>query len=284
MAVPNTPNADLEQALFRANLKEKRLRRRATLAALVPFAIGFAWLIFSYVELSSLQTQAEEAAEHEMAVRQREEEARQRVADAEAKLAATETSVETIQQQEKAATERADDIRQRLVKVRDEIGGLGTLLTDLNSARGKASKLMNSEEVESQITKIRGDLGRSLARVEQEIDKALPVEEQKARIYLFIAEDSQNAVAKELVPILERAGFDVAGVSKNTTYRGEGAEIRYFREPQDKQDAARIQELVAKHTGQKESKIARTSDPDNAGGSRKFQVWLGKPAIPSINR
>jgi len=268
MAVPNTPNADLEQALFKANLKEKKLRRRATMAALVPFVLGLVWLVFSYSELSTLQGQAEEVADHETQTQQREKEAQKRVDAAEAKLATTEATVQTIQQQEKAATERADDIRQRL----------GALLTDLNSVKGKASKLMNSEPVESQLSDIRTALGRSLARVEQEIDKALPAEEQKARVYIFISEDSQNTMAKELVPIFESAGFDVAGIAKNTTRRIEDSEIRYFHEPQDKADAARLQELFVKQTGQTDCKIARTSDPDNAGGSRKFQVWVGKPA------
>ena len=40
MAALNTPNADLEQSLFKANLKEKRLRQRVMLIALVPAAVG----------------------------------------------------------------------------------------------------------------------------------------------------------------------------------------------------------------------------------------------------
>ena len=278
MAVPNTPNADLEQALFKANLKEKKLRRRAMVAAFVPLLAGLVWLVFSYMELITLQTRAEEIASQEAKIEQREKDSQQRVADADAKLAASEASVQATQQQEKTATERADDMRQRLVKVRDEIGGLGALLTDLNSAKGKASKLMNSEAVESQLSDIRSALGRSLGRVEAEIDKALPPEEQKARIYLFVSDESQLAMAKALAPVLEGAGFDVAATARNSSHRGENTEIRYFREPQDKADATRILEIVAKQTGQTDCKIARTSDPDNASGSRKFQVWFGKSA------
>ena len=278
MAVPNTPNADLEQALFKANLKEKRLRHRATLAAIVPVLVGLLWLIYSYVEVATWQTRAEEVGEREKETQQREQDSQQRVADADARRAAVEASVQSAQEQEKEAKDRAADIQQRLVKVRDEIGGLGTLLTDLNSAKSKASKLMASEAVESQLGDIRTALGRTLGRIEQEIDKALPAEEQKARIYLFVSDETQNAAAKALVPILEGAGFDVAGIAKNATHRTEGAEIRYFRDPQDKADAVRIQELVAKQTGQTDCRITRTSDPDNASGSRKFQVWFGKPA------
>ena len=278
MAVPNTPTADLEQALFKANLKEKRLRRRATMAVIVPLVAGLAWLTYSYRELSTWQWQADEIVAQKAAALQREQDASKRVEDAEAKLATTEASVKTFQQQEKAATERANDMRQRLVKVRDEIGGLGALLTDLNSAKAKASKLMNSEAVEGQITDVRAALSKTLARVEQEIDKALPAEEQKARIYIFVSEDSQNALAKDLTPILESAGFDMAGVSKNSTRRLEESEIRYFRDPEDKADATRLQDLFIKQTGQSDCKIIRTSDPDNASGSRKFQIWLGKPA------
>ena len=278
MAVPNTPNADLEQALFRANLKEKRLRRRATLAAIVPVLVGLLWLIYSYVEVATWQTRVEEVSDREMETQQREKDSQQRVADADARRAAVEASVQSAQDQEKEAKERAADIQQRLVKVRDEIGGLGTLLTDLNAAKAKASKLMASEAVESQLGEIRTALGRALGRVEQEIDKALPAEEQKARIYLFVPDETQNAAAKALAPILEGAGFDVAGITKNTTHRAEGIEVRYFRDPQDKADAARIQELIVKQTGQTDCRITRTSDPDHASGSRKFQVWFGKPA------
>jgi hypothetical protein len=277
MAVPNTPNADLEQALYKANQKEKKLRRRATLAALVPLVAGLVWLGYSYLELSSWHVRADEIASHEAETAQREQVANERVAAAEAKLAATEATVQTFQQQEKAATETAADMRQRLVKVRDEIGGLGTLLTDLSSAKAKASRLMGgSEPVESQITEIRGALGRTIARVEQEIDKALPAEEQKARVYIFIAEDSQTAIAKELVPLLEGAGFDVAGISKSTSPRLEDSQVRYFRDPQDKADATRIQDLFMKQTGRTDCKVVRSSDPDIASGSRKFQVWFAK--------
>ncbi len=278
MAVPNTPNADLEQALFKANLKEKRLRRRATMAVILPLLAGLAWLAYSYRELSTWQWQADEIVAQKAAALQREQDASKRVEDAEAKLATTEASVKTFQQQEKAATERSNDMRQRLVKVRDEIGGLGALLTDLGSAKAKASKLMNSEAVEGQITDVRTALSKSLARVEQEIDKALPAEEQKARIYIFTSDESQVAMAKELAGVLEGAGFDVAGVSKNATRKLEESEIRYFREPEDKSDATKLQDLFIKQTGQSDCKIIRTSDPDNASGSRKFQIWLGKPA------
>ena len=168
-------------------------------------------------------------------------------------------------------------MRQRLVKVRDEIGGLGALLTGLNSARAKASKLMASEGIEAQLSDIRSALGRSLGRVEAEIDKALPAEEQMARIDLCVSDDSQ------LAPVLESAGFDVAATTKNPAHRGENTEVRYFHEPQDKANAARILELVAKQTGQTDCKLARTSDPDVASGSRKFQVWFGKPKSVGVS-
>ena len=281
MAVPNTPNADLEQALFKANLKEKKLRRRAMMVAVVPFFAGLAWLIYSFMELTTLQTHADAVESHEAETVRREQDAQKRVTEIEAKLAASEASVQAIQQQQKAATQAADEVRQRLVKVRDEIGGLGALLTDLNAVKMKASKLMNSEDVESQITKIRSGLSSSLARVEQEIDKALPAEEQKARIYIFIADDSQAVMAKQLVPVLESAGFDVASVARSPAHKTETTEIRYFRDPEDRQDATRIQDLLIKQTGQSDCKTIRTSDPDNASGSRKFQIWLGKtPAAP----
>lgn len=278
MSATSTPNADLEQALFKASLKEKRLRRRAMLAAIVPALAGAVWLGYSLLEVTTLQSEARETAEREAGMQQRENEAQQRIADADAKRVAAEAGAQAAQEREKAASASAEDALKRLVKVRDEIGGLGALLADLNSARAKASRLNSSEAVEAQIVEIRATLGRTLAHAEQEIDKALPLAERKPRVFIYTSDDSQSAAAKALASALEEAGFDVAPVVKNPGPRIDSTEIRYFHEPQDKADAAKIQELVAKQTGQTDCKLARTNDPDSAGGSRKFQVWLGKPA------
>ena len=56
MAVPNTPYADLEQAILKLNLKGKKLRHRALLAVLLPVFVGLTWLIYSYFEVSSVSS------------------------------------------------------------------------------------------------------------------------------------------------------------------------------------------------------------------------------------
>ena len=278
MAALNTPNADLEQALFKANLKEKRLRQRVVFIALVPAAIGALWLAYSIYEVTTWQTRAREIGEREAATQQRENEAHQQVADADAKRTAAEAAEKTAQAAEKAAKARADDMQQRLVKARAEIGGLAPLLAEVSSIKAKASKLNASEAVETDLTEIRTTLGRTLGRIEQEIDKGLPAAEQKARVYLFYSDDTQRDTAKALVPILEGAGFD-ASLAKNPGRKMDATEIRYFHEGQDKADAARIQALVAAQPGQTDCHLNPTTDADHAAGARKFQVWFGKPSV-----
>ena len=277
MAALNTPNADLEQSLFKANLKEKRLRQRVILIALVPAAVGALWLLYSIFEVTTWQTRAREIAEREAGAKQREDEAHRQVADADAKRTAAEAAEKAAQAQEKAAKARADDMLQRLVKARADIGGLAPLLTDVSSVKAKASKLNASEAVETELTEIRTTLGRTLGRIEQEFDKGLPPAEQKARVYLFVSDDAQRDTAKALIPILEAAGFDAA-LAKNPGKKMDTTEIRYFHESRDKAEAARIQALIAAQPGAGECKLNPTTDADHATGSRKYQVWFGKPA------
>lgn len=277
MAAPNITNTDLEQSIFKANLKELRLRRRVVLVALVPIALGALWLIYSLVVVTKWKARAREVEKRAAEIEQRETVARQNVADAHEKRVAAEARAQSAEDKEKAAKARADDVQQKLVKVRDEVGGLGTLLPEISAARSKASQLMASAAVETQLVEIRSSLGRTLGRIEQEIDKSLPASEQKPRVFFFVSDDSQRAAAKALTPILEGAGFDIAAVSRNPGRRIENTEVRYFRDPADRAEATRIQGFVAKQTGQTDCKISHSTDPDTASGSRKFQVWFGKP-------
>jgi hypothetical protein len=279
MPAANTPNADLEQSLFKANLKETRLRHRAFLALLLPVGIGAAWLVYSLVVVTRWEAQSRAVAEREAEIVKREADSQQKVADADARRDTAEGLVEGAQEQEKAAKARTADIEQRLVKVREEVGVLGTLQNEVSAAKLKASKLNASEAVESQLTEIRVALGKTLARIEQEIDKGLPTAEQKARVYLFIADDSQRTAARSLAEALEKQGYDVPPIARSVVKR-DGTEVRYFRDPADRAEAARIQELVAKQTGQTEAKVTRGSDPDSLIGSRKFHVSLSKPPPP----
>ena len=284
MPAPHTPNADLEQSLFRANLKETRLRHRAFLAFLLPAVIGAAWLLYSLVVVTHWEAESRAVAAREAEIAKREAESKQAVADADARRETAEGSVADAQEKEKAAEARAADIEQRLVKVRQEIGPLSMLLGEITSAKAKASKLSASEPIETQLTEIRAALGKTIGRIEGEIDKGLPSTEQKARVQLLITDDAQRSIANSLEPVLEAAGYDVVGITKSAVKRGDGTEIRYFREPADRAEATKLQELIQKQAGQSEAKIARGSDPDQATGSRKFQVWIGKPPAVASGR
>ncbi len=277
MAALSTPNADLEQSLFKANLKETKLRQRIVLTALIPAAVGALWLGFSIYEVTTLQAHAREVEQRESVMQQREQEARQQIAEADAKRTTAETAAKVAQAEEKAAKARADDMQQRLINARTQIGTLAPLLTDITSTKLKASKLMASEAVETDLTEMRITLGKTIGRIEQEFDKGLPAAEQKSRVYLYAFDDAQRDVAKVLTPILESAGFD-AVVAKNPGRKFDGTEIRYFREPADKAEAVRLQTLIEAQPGLSECRLNPTTDADHATGSRKFQVWLGKPA------
>jgi hypothetical protein len=189
------------------------------------------------------------------------------------------------QEKQKAAEDRAADIEQRLVKTRQEIGGLGLLLSEISAVKTKASKLGASEPVETHLSEIRATLGKTIGRIEGEIDKGLPPAEQKIRVQLLITDDAQRSIAKSLEPVIEAAGFDVVGITKSSVKRTDSnTEIRYFREPSDRGEATRLQEIIQKQPGLSEARLARGNDPDQTTGSRKFQLWIGKPPPVAVGR
>lgn len=277
MAALNSPNADLEQSLFKANLKEMKLRQRVTLVALVPVAVGVLWLVFSLYYVTQWQARVQEVEEREAKTQQRENEARQQVVDANAKRTEAETRAETSLSQEKAAKDSAADAQRRLIKARAEIGNLAPLLSEITAAKGMAAKLNNSEGLEAELTEMRKILGRTVGKTESEIDKGLPEADRKSRVYLFVSDETQRDLAKSLLPTLAANGFD-AVLAQNPGRRAEATEIRYFNEARDKAEAAKLQGLLVVQPALADCRLNPTTDPDHATGSRKFQVWLGKPA------
>ena len=277
MAALNSPNADLEQSLFKANLKEMKLRQRVTLVALVPVAVGVLWLVFSLYYVTQWQARVQEVEEREAKTQQRENEARQQVVDANAKRTEAETRAETSLAQEKAAKDSAADAQRRLIKARAEIGNLAPLLSEITAAKGLAAKLNNSEGLEAELTEMRKILGRTVGKTEAEIDKGLPEADRKSRVYLFVSDETQRDLAKSLLPTLAANGFD-AVLAQNPGRRAEATEIRYFNEARDKAEAAKLQGLLVVQPALADCRLNPTTDPDHATGSRKFQVWLGKPA------
>ena len=271
-------NTDLEQALYKTAQREKKLRRRATLSIVLPIAAGTIWLLYSGSELDRWRSYAQEIERREAMVKEREAAAAKKVAESDLQRSRSETRAKAVAEQERTAKARADNVQQGLVKVRDEIGGLGMLLNELTSARAKASRLMASEAVESQLADIRSALAKSLGRIEQQIDTALPPSEQKARVFLLISDEDQRAAATLLKTEIEKNGFDVAGIGKSPGRRIDATEVRYFHEPDDKPDAARLQAMVEKQPGQAECQVTYAPDPDRTAGARKFQIWL-KPTV-----
>jgi len=280
MAEQPTLNTDLEQALYRAALKEKKLRERVMLSVLLPALACGLWLLFSVYEVDTWRRRSGEIEKRDATIEQRQAEAERQAADAASQKGDADKHAQEAREQEKAAKDHADDVQQRLVKVREEIGGLGLLLTDLSSARLKVSRLNASEAAEAQLGGIRTTLGDSLGRIQEQIDSALSGTEQKSRVYLFIADDKQRELANDLKSQLESSGFDVAGIAKNSSRHVEATEVRYFREPQDKLEASQILSILEKEPGLAGAKAAYSSDSDYAKVGGNFQVWFGKASKP----
>ena len=277
-----TLNTDLEQALYRAALKEKKLRDRVLLSVLLPAAVCGIWLIFSAYEVDTWRKRSSDIEQRDVSIEQRRAEAQRAADDAASRQSEADKHAQDANEQEKAAKDHSDDIEQRLVKVREEIGGLGILLAEISSARMKASHLNASEAVESDLGGIRTTLGNSLSRIQQDIDSALQASDQKARVYLFITDDKQRDLANSLKSELESGGFDVAGIAKNSSRHIEATEVRYFREPQDKPGASAILAILAKDPRLAGAKAAYSSDSDYAKVGGNYQVWFGKPSKPRL--
>ncbi|GEM_PF-2191756 len=282
MAEQPTLNTDLEQALYRGTLKEKRLRDRIAISVLGPAVVCCVWLLFSGYEVDTWRKRSREIENRDATIEQNRAEAQRQADAANAGKAESEKHAQEARELEKAAKDHAEDMEQRLVKVREEIGGLGILLTDISTARTMASRLNSSEGVEAQLGGIRGTLGNSLSRIQKQIDSALAGTEQKARVYLFISDDKQRDIARDLKSQLESSGFEVSGIAKNSTRHVEATEVRYFREPQDKDGASQILAIVEKDPRLGGAKAAYSSDSDYAKVGGNFQVWFGKPSKPKL--
>jgi hypothetical protein len=280
MAAINSPNADLEQSIFKANLKEMKLRQRVILVALLPIAIGLLWLLFSLYQVTTWQARADALEQREVTMQEEERSAQKRIDEALEKMTVAEARSVTALAKEKDAKTRAIDAQRRLLKARAEIGTLVPLLTDLASVRAKATKLNSSEAVETELSEIRSNLGRTLGRIEQEIDKSLSTNEQRPRVFLFVVDDTQKETAKGLLAALEAGGFE-ATIAKNPGRRADTHEIRYFNEARDKAEATRLQGILSGQPVGIECRLSVVADPDQANGSRKFQIWLGKAAPAS---
>jgi hypothetical protein len=269
-------NTELEQALYSGTQREQALRTRATLSLLAPLVLGGLWLCYSGYEVHALQarqrTLEAKAAQRE----QQDEQAKADLAAAEAARTAAEKRAALANETQKAAEKEVAALKATLQNLRGDLDNMELAVTDLAGLRAKVAGLNNSEPIETQLTATRGNLARGFASIEKQINDALPEAGRKPKVYLFISEDSQRDAAKQLKGDLEESGFEVGAIVKNTTRKLDTTEIRFFRNPKDKNEAAQLQAIVEKDFGKTDARTMYVDDAGNAAGGRKFQIWLKK--------
>jgi hypothetical protein len=65
---------------------------------------------------------------------------------------------------------------------------------------------------------------------------ALEADGSKARLFFFVTDEQQKSKVWALAPRLEEQGLYVANVVMNTGKREETTVVRYFRDPEDKEE------------------------------------------------
>jgi len=279
MAEPPTFNADLEQALYRTAMRERRFSAPAAISVVVPALVGGLWLFYSTGEVNKWRERSRAVEQREGELEGRERDAADRVQRAEAGRKEADAQLRAVQEEAKAAKARAQDMERRLAKVREGIGSLWILLTDLSSARSSASRLASSEVVENQITGIPQHAGaKPLARPNSRSTVSSRPTSKSHAFYFYLIDEAQRDSATALTARLESQGFDVAGTGTYPARRLTITEVRYFRE-QDQVEAARLLALIEEQLGPDSCKLSHVADRDQSLGSPKLQVWLGKPPV-----
>ena len=75
--------------------------------------------------------------------------------------------------------------------------------------------------------------------------KALVEDRTKARLFFFVTDEEQKARVWALAQRLEEQKLYVTNVLINSSKREETTVVRYFRYPQDKEEAEKIAEKMA---------------------------------------
>src|SRR5438067_5039208 len=274
-----TANTELEQALYTSSQREQQARSRAALSFLAPLLVGAFWLVYSGYEVTALKSRVRKLEDQAAAQEQTEAGLKAQAAQADASRSATEKNAASIKKAETSAREQISALKQTLVSLRGELDNMELAVGELTAVRSKLAALNNSEPVEAQITGVRNSLNRGFASIEKQLDQALPDVERKPVAHIFITDDDQRATAEQLKAQLENSGFEVAGVTKNTTRKLDATEVRYFRNPRDKTEAQKIETILEKQLGKTDARVSYTDDAASAAGGRKFQVWLKKSAL-----
>lgn len=269
-------NTELEQALYSGTQREAALRTRATLSLLAPLVLGGLWLCYSAYQVHALQVRQRTLEAQADAREQQDAESKAHLAAAEAARSGAEQQVASANETQKSAEKQIAGLKATLQNLRGELDNMELAVTDLASLRAKVAGLNNSEPVETQLAATRANLARGFASIEKQINDALPDAERKPKVHLFISEDSQRDAAKQLKADLENSGYEVGPIVKNTTRKLDSTEIRYFRNPKDKNEAGQLQTILEKNLGKTDARVSYTDDPASAAGGRKFQIWLKK--------
>ena len=68
-------------------------------------------------------------------------------------------------------------------------------------------------------------------------------------------------------------GLYVTNVLLNRNKREDTTVARFFRYPEDKEEAEKIQSAL-RGMGLERSRVSYVIDPDSVGSGRKFQIWV----------
>lgn len=270
-------NTELEQALYSGTQREQSLRTRATLSLLAPLLLGGLWLCYSGWQVHALQARQRTLLDQAAAREHHEAEAKAEIAALQKARAAAEQRATSAIETQKAAEKEVAALKATLQSLRGTLDNMELAVTDLAGLRAKVAGLNNSEPIETQLAATRANLVRGFASIEKQINDALPDAERKPKVYIFIPDDSQREAARQLKTALEAGGFEVGAVVKSAPRRLDSTEIRFFRNPKDKNEATQLQEIVEKTFAKMDARVSYVDDAGNAAGGRKFQIWLKKP-------
>ena len=103
--------------------------------------------------------------------------------------------------------------------------------------------------------------------------RALVENRTKARLFFFVMDERQKSRILALAPQLEQQGLYVTNVLLNKGKREDTTVVSYFRYPDDKAEAEKI-ESALKALGLERSRVSYVNDPDSVGSGRKFQIWV----------
>jgi len=112
----------------------------------------------------------------------------------------------------------------------------------------------------------------------RESHKALVHDGTKARLFFFVANASQRKQVEKIEGSLNSRKLYVANILTNKWKTPSSTEVRYFRYPDDKEEAEKILQVLQQNFGWKNIRTSYVIDPDSVGEGRKFQIWLSSSA------